>query len=237
MSYKRRQLKTKYQNNSRIFVAVPEIIYNNTDLNATDKIVLALIHGFKSKTGWNSIKTSTIANYLNLETSTINTTIRKLVFLDLIEQRYYRARRRVFKSLLPKTTDAKSLITSDIFTDDQLSTTYKLTIGVIIASSLGENNDLGGFNFNDIETLAEELNLSVSSVYRHLNKLYEVRLIDERNFGDYLIRPKDTYSVHHHDNQKRKMNYNRMKKELDDEADEYITPEVNAALERIYNRI
>ena len=230
MSKKSTQVKTKYSYND-IYVTIPSVIYDNNDLNATDKIVLALIHGYKST--WNSIKTETIAEYLNLETATINKVIRKLVFLGLIEERYYLARRRVFRSLLEKTDDAKSIITSDIFKDKTLTNTYKVTAGVIIAASLGKNNFIGGYNYNDIETLANELNMSVSSVYRHLSVLYQVKVIEKRDFGSYLIKPAVSYVKHFNKNQQNKLNYNKITKTLDQEIE--ITPEVNSVLDRIYS--
>lgn len=229
---KPKQIKTKYNYNGQ-FIAIPQIVYDNPDLNATDKIVVSLIHSFKST--WNAIKTSTIAEYLNLERSTINTSIRKLVFLELLQEQYAVARHRVFRSLLPKTNDFKALITSDIFRNDKLTSTFKISLGVIIAFSLGEKNTIGGYNFNRMEALAEELNLSISSVYRHLKHLTNLDVIVPKEYARYTIKPIDTYISHTVKNNVSKLNHSRLVSTYDD--DEYIDPSVEDALNRIYDRV
>lgn len=224
--------KFKYDKDNGTWVVVPKIIYDNTDLNYTDKIVLSWIHGYKST--WNSISTETIATALNLTRATINEVVRKLTFLELIEQRYYLARKRVFRSLLPDTNDAFSLITTEVLNDESISPAYKITMGVLIAAALGENNFLEGFNFNNIEMIAKRLNLSVSSVYRHLSVLTKEQLIAPKEYGRYLIKPIDRYSLNYHNNQKR---VKQLKEASEQLGGVVIDDATNELLERIYNAI
>lgn len=236
---KRNQLKTKYNYDGQ-YIVIPAIIYDNTDLNATDKITLSMIHGFKSNKGntWNGIRTSTIADILGLERSTINTSIKKLKDLELLEERYAVARYRVFKSLLPDTTDFKALITSDVLRNKDITNTYKITIGVIIAYSLGEKNTIGGFNFNRIQALADELNLSVSSVYRHLQHLTKLQVMEQKEYARYTLKPINSYVSHNLKNTLRVINHQKAMKEPEPEDDiNYIDPSVSDAINRIYNRI
>lgn len=200
--------KSKLTDNQ--YVPIPKIVYINKDLNFTDKLVLSWIHSF-AKT-WNNISTKTIAEKLGLTVATINKSIVKLVFLELIEERYYFARKRTFRSLLPKTNDAFSLVTTELLNDKSIPNTVKLTLGVIIAASLGKDNYIGGFNFTEMEILAERLGLSVSSVYRHLAYLRDHDYI-ERQYGSYLIKPLDSYSYNFHQNQAQQAILNESVKE------------------------
>lgn len=236
---KRNQLKTKYNYDGQ-YIVIPSIIYDNTDLNATDKITLSMIHGFKSNKGntWNGIRTSTIADILGLERSTINTSIKKLKDLELLEERYAVARYRVFKSLLPETNDFKALITSDVLRNKDITNTYKITIGVIIAYSLGEKNTIGGFNFNRIQALADELNLSVSSVYRHLQHLTRLQVMEQKEYARYTLKPINSYVSHNLKNTLRVINHQKAMKEPEPEDDiNYIDPSVSDAINRIYNSL
>lgn len=191
------QKKKSMQNN--IYVTIPNIVISNPDLNYTDKIVLSWIHGLPST--WNNISTKKIADMLNLERATINRSIKKLVFLELIKENYKTARKRVFRSLLGKTTDAAAIITDTVLADDSLTNTYKITQGILTAASVGKDNSLGGFNFNSdelkgIEVIAKRAGLSVSSVYRHLALLSKERFI-EREYGSYFIKIQDWYVRNH----------------------------------------
>lgn len=187
-NYIKKNDKYEYQG---VFIAIPKIIYENKDLNATDKLILSWIHGFKKT--WNPISTKTIAEMIGLKVSTINHSVKKLVLLELLEEKYIVARKRSFRSLLPATTDAVSLITDDVLADNELSSTYKITIGVIAAASRGKNNFIGGYNFNSIKELAALLGIAESSVYRHLQVLRESKLVS-REYAQWTIKPLDAYS-------------------------------------------
>ena len=193
--------KVKYSEAKEVsqYVPVPAVVFDNPDLNATDKIILSWIHAFKKET---KISTSKIATSLNLTRETINYSIKKLIMLELIEQEYYCGRKRSFTSLLDPTTnkDTKSLISSDVLINSELTSTFKLTLGVFIQAALGKNNYLGGYNFKNMSEIAEILKIHVSSVYRHLAHFQKLGLV-EREYASYLVKAKDEFSNHHHEQQ------------------------------------
>ena len=230
---KKQQIKNKYKSNG-IYITMPKIVLDNQDLNPTDKLILALIHGYKST--WNNVQSSTISDYLNLEIDTINTSIRKLVFLELLEQRYYAGRKRSYRSLLEKTTDAAAIITDTILADKTISNTVKITLGTIVSASTGKNNSSGGFDFNNIDSIAERLGVHKSTIYRHLATLKESQYI-EREHASYFIRVLDPYVRNHTFNVKsqQQLESNQL---YPDELPPGVTPEeVDASLERIYNSL
>lgn len=176
--------------NSKIYIAIPNSVYQNKDLNSTDKIILGWITGFENE--WNTISTTTISNTMNLSISAVRDSIKKLVFLDLLKQKYYYARKRVFKSTISKKEKAVVLIPNEIL-QLTVSSTYKITMGFIIAASTGDENTLGGYNFNNVKRLEKLLGLSTSSVYRHIAFLRGLKYIDKDSTSPWLLRPQDSY--------------------------------------------
>ena len=239
-TYINRKIKTKYTNNNRVFISIPRVIYQNTDLNDTDVLVLSLITGYKAV--WNAVGTDTIADYLNLSRATINVSVKKLVDLDLLQEKYVVARKRVFRSMINKEdrSDVISIITDSVLADNSISNVYKISLGVIVALSLGKNNDLGGFNFGrldkkGIEELAERLNLSISSVYRHLAVLTDNRFIN-REYGKYTITVSDAFVRNHMLNVIKEKQAKASIIDVQSPPDE-LTPEIDAYLDSIYQQL
>lgn len=174
----------------KIYIAMPKQIYINKDISHTDKIILSWFTSFKSE--WNALTTKTIADTLNLSVSAVRESIKRLVFLDLLSQKYWNARKRVFKSNIKKSDDIVVVIPNEILTLE-VSSTYKVTMGYIISASMGKNNKLAGYNFNHVTQLAKHLNLSTSSVYRHITLLEIMGYIRRDEASNWLLRPQDKY--------------------------------------------
>lgn len=222
--------KSKPTFDGRQFVTIPKIIHENDNLNASQKIILGYIHSFKNE--WNHVKTKTIAEAVGLSVRAVQNNVSILIDMQLIEAFYYAGRNRRFKSNIEDTTDAKIIIPGDILSRTDLDSTYKITMGLIVASSLGNKNFLGGYNFNTVERLAEELGLSVSSVYRHIQVLISEATITRDLDSKWLLIPQDSYSRAFSKQQARlQKDYLKQKDKI------LITPKEDALLDRIWNRL
>lgn len=208
MSRARKVKITKKKTKNRKYTTISKVIYDLENITDTQKIVFAMIHNLPSE--WNHIKTFTIAKDMNIHVSTVRAAIQELVNQGYLVQEYYNARKRRFKSTIDKekTKDQYAIIASDILGSD-LSSTYKITAGIIVASSRGKDNYLGGFNFRQgAKELAVILKLSLSSVYRHISELVNVFLIKRHEESFWLLQPLDEHSLSF--NRKQKLKYNRL---------------------------
>lgn len=218
----------------KLHIIIPSVILNNTDLSATDKIILSWFTGFDKEN--NTLTTDYIAQTLKLSTSAIRASIKRLVFLDLLKETYYYARKRMFTSTIEKTEDdAPVILTNEILTSE-VSSTYKISMGIIVASSLGENNNLNGYNFNKIDELIEILGLSKSSVYRHLKLLQELGQVTRDTSSTWLLRPHTEYTDKKFAIRNKKK---RSEKTTEQKTSEYVPPNItdanNKVMESFYN--
>lgn len=206
----------------KIYVTMCKEIYNNTDLSATSKIILAMYTGLPSE--WNRLTTATIATTLNISVSAVRESIKKLVFLDLLSEKYRYARRREFKSNVINRNDAIVILPNEVLTAE-VSSTYKITMGFIVAASLGDNNFIGGYNFNKVERIAELLNLHISSVYRHIAVLQDLGLVLKKERSNWLLSPLDEYSKQYIAKQNKRISKNSKKGK--NESNQVDPPEHN----------
>lgn len=196
MSKKQNKKVSQYEGT---YVAMSKYIFDLTDIGATDKIVLAWFDSFDSNShDHNYLKSSTIASTLNMSVSAINTVIKRLVLLGYLSEQYYNGRRRRFKSELcpSKTEGVFSLISTDVL-KSSIASTYKITAGVIINDASGDDNFLAGYNYSNVKTLAKRLGLSKASTYRHITELISYNLLVRNNKSNWLLQPKDSYSLKH----------------------------------------
>lgn len=222
-------LETKFEYKGKPYVVIPDVIFDIKNINATDKIVLSIISSFNNE--YNFVSTKYIAKTLNLSVRTIQQSITNLLSNNHLDMKY-RGKIRTFKSLvnLENATD-KALIPSDILGRSDLSSTYKLTYGVIAYLGLNINK---GYDFKTAEELAKELNISVSSVYRHIASLLNKKDISRLTSGNFMFSANDKYSKHIIKQKIREVN---RRQEIEDTSSIELTPNAERALDKIYNRL
>lgn len=212
------------------YVTIPGVIADRTDISATSKIVFGMIHSFKRE--WNSVSTTYIAKALGLSVRMIQHAIKQLTDAELITY-YYRAKYRSYKSLLEHNKDAKVIIPSGILNMPDLSSTYKITYGMLVAAGLQE---LGAYNFNEISELAMHLGISISSVYRHINVLTDADLIERDESSKWMFYTLDEYSQKRREQIRLKAARIKAKFDLENQHIN-IDSRTNDALDALYARL
>ena len=226
--YERKDIPKKSQ-----YIVISEYIYKQEDLSDSEKITFSLIDSLSPT----KVSTSYIAKTLNMSVSAINMCLQRLEINGYISWKYYFAKKREFKSEVSKNKTKKdfALLTTEILNKD-ISSTYKITAGVIAGSSRGSENFLGGYNFNNVKRLSKLINLSVSSTYRHIVELVKVGLVKKDKESSWLLRPQDSHSLHYARLQqsKRRDMIRQGKVIVEEEPPVIITPEQDEMLNRIY---
>lgn len=222
------------------YITIPSEIADDSTLSPTDKMVLAVILSLQGLQG-NSYAyagTKYIAKVLKMSVRTIQHSISELILKNLIDVKK-RGKKRLFKTANEyDVEDAKVIIPSDVLANETISNTYKITYGYLVAAGL---NNLMFYDFESILKLADYLKISVSSVYRHLNRLDDAELVERvetANLGFYTL---DNYSISWRKQRTKELNeakalaIKKQRREFNDQ--QILTPEVESVLKRIWNKL
>lgn len=238
----------KYKNNKKVntsvdfefkspYITIPGVIADDSTLSPTDKMVLAVILSLQGNS-YAYAGTKYIAKVLKMSVRTIQHSISELILKNLIDVKK-RGKKRLFKTVnVYDVEDAKVIIPSDVLANETISNTYKITYGYLVAAGL---NDLMFYDFEAILKLADYLKISVSSVYRHLNRLDDAELVERvetANLGFYTL---DNYSISWRKQRTKELNeakalaIKKQRREFNDQ--QILTPEVESALKRIWDKL
>ncbi|MDY0277164.1 MAG: hypothetical protein RBQ97_03670 [Acholeplasma sp.] len=229
MATDKKKTKSDFQFSGKSYVVIPNVIFDNPNISATTKIVASIIHSFNYE--WNVITTKALASMVKLSVRTIQYSISEAIDNKIIDVKKV-GKKRFFKSLINKLdTKDKALIPSDILANPDVDSSYKLTYGVLAYKGLNVN---GGYDFENVSNLALELNLSLSSVYRHINYLIGSKSIIRVN-RPYFFSCQDKYSQTIYKSKQRALKEQQAKQASID--DYVLDPFIETKLEKIFKNL
>lgn len=237
--------KQMNKSNENTFVTISSTVLK-TNLTPGAKIVLGYIISLSNKTGSCTMRTRTLAANLNIKLRTMQKYLRQIIDHNHVKVGYYKGNRVYtpkFDFFRPENKDAKCIITSDVISNTALTPVYKIAHGLIVARSLN-NKYTDAYNWASMKDIAKYMNVSVSTVYRYINKLIASRLLKRHNEARLMFIPLDKYSKERR--KEAREIQKQLKKELPDEPRDHIhqpiyaskikiDPEINAALDKVFN--
>lgn len=216
-----------------IFIIVPEAIFKDDRLTASEKMTYSIIEGLASLNSYKEAYPGTkyLAKQLNLSVRQIQLIINELQKHSLISIRTS-GRKRFFKPLKFH-NDAYAIITSDVIKNTSMSNPYKLSYGRITA--LGWNNQFSGHDYGSIKEMADDLCVSESTVYRYI-RVWQSKLLVSRDKNSRLkFIPLNKFSVANQKEIKRaEAEFERLKGEM---ANKQLDPEGKQIIRNIYNQM
>lgn len=220
------------KNDDGTYVVVPKIIFNHDKLNASEKILYSIILSLsRNQYKESSASTKYLAKVSGLSIRMIQDYINSLKEKGFITWRK-KGNKRFFTPLYWD-KDAHAIITSDVMKRTSMTTPYKLAYGRLTA--LGWNNDHGGHNYDSMEDMANDLNVSTSSAYRYIAEFKSQSLIRRDNDVTCRYIPINKYSIANHKELKRKSA--EAEKKLAEIKSVRIDDKADQVIDRIFKKI
>lgn len=174
-----------------IFIRIPKSIYFNETLNDTEKYVYGALLSIH-KLFWNRgipVNTARLSKQINVSQRLIQMYIKSLKSKGLLQTETMNGSRRIF--LFNLDDDAYVLIPDEMVKDTRLSVPYKVSYGLAFVT-------MDGYTYSNFSELKNKLQLSASSVYRHLHILSSIGYIKrDISASGYRFLAMDHYSTSH----------------------------------------
>lgn len=172
----------------KIFIRIPKKVYLNQALNDTEKYLYGALLSLYKLFGARGIpvQTARLSKLIKVSQRLIQLYLNTLKEKKLLAIETVGGKRRVF--LWETDDDAYVLIPDDMVYDPRASVPYKVSYGLAFVS-------MNGYEYQSMEELSAKMQLSSSSVYRHINYLKELGYISKDiSASGYRFLTHDAYS-------------------------------------------